>query len=73
MLVWHHESAMHPCKCPLCRRQITLLVPSQASLRQRHSRDAAEVLGKIEMYNCYFAGRPRGLMQVTVFFLQREK
>uniref|UniRef100_A0ABL6UXX9 RING-type domain-containing protein n=1 Tax=Cannabis sativa TaxID=3483 RepID=A0ABL6UXX9_CANSA len=65
MLVWHHGSALQPCKCPLCRREITLLVPSEASLRQRHENDAEEVLGKIERYNRYFAGRTLGLFQTS--------
>ncbi|KAJ6696869.1 hypothetical protein OIU85_003246 [Salix viminalis] len=42
MLVWHHGSVLQPCKCPLCRRQITLLVPGEASLRERSDPDVAE-------------------------------
>lgn len=66
MLVWHHGSALQPCRCPLCRRQITLLVPSEASLRQRHDRDVTEVLGKVETYNRIFAGHSRSLVQVNI-------
>lgn len=72
MLVWHHGSAFQPCKCPLCRREITLLVPSEASLRQRHDNNVAEVLGKIERYNRYFAGHARGIFQVTMLTILRE-
>uniref|UniRef100_A0A6N2M8L0 RING-type domain-containing protein n=1 Tax=Salix viminalis TaxID=40686 RepID=A0A6N2M8L0_SALVM len=56
MLVWHHGSVLQPCKCPLCRRQITLLVPGEASLRERSDPDVAEVIGKIERYNHLFGG-----------------
>ncbi|CAI5992828.1 unnamed protein product, partial [Closterium sp. NIES-64] len=28
--VWHHSSALVPCKCPICRRTITLLLPSHS-------------------------------------------
>ncbi|KAI8003427.1 E3 ubiquitin-protein ligase RNF170 [Camellia lanceoleosa] len=61
--VWNYGSALQPCKCPLCRRQITLLIPSDASSRQRHDSDAAEILGKIERYNRYFGERSNGLIQ----------
>ncbi|XVE60673.1 hypothetical protein DITRI_Ditri05aG0147000 [Diplodiscus trichospermus] len=63
MLVWHHGSALHPCKCPLCRRMITLLVPGEASLRERHNSAVAEVLEKVEKYNRYFGGQSNSLLQ----------
>ncbi|KAF9670592.1 hypothetical protein SADUNF_Sadunf13G0084900 [Salix dunnii] len=63
MLVWHHGSALQPCKCPLCRRQITLLVPGEVSLRERNDPNVAEVLGKIERYNHLFGGNTRSLVQ----------
>lgn len=72
MLVWHHGSALQPCRCPLCRRQITLLVPSEASLRQRPDRDVTEVLGKIETYNRIFAGHSRSLVQVNIVTILRN-
>ena len=64
MLVWHHGSVLQPCKCPLCRRQITLLVPGEASLRERNDPNVAEVLGKIERYNHLFGGNTSSLVQV---------
>ncbi|THF94234.1 hypothetical protein TEA_027312 [Camellia sinensis var. sinensis] len=64
--VWNYGSALQPCKCPLCRRQITLLIPSDASSRQRHNSDAAEILGKIERYNRYFGERSNGLIQELI-------
>ncbi|KAF5456879.1 hypothetical protein F2P56_026309 [Juglans regia] len=63
MLVWHHGSALQPCRCPLCRRQITLLIPGEASLRQRHDPEAAEILEKVETYNRLFGGGTNGLVQ----------
>ncbi|XP_004299808.1 PREDICTED: E3 ubiquitin-protein ligase RNF170-like [Fragaria vesca subsp. vesca] len=74
MLVWDHGSALQPCKCPLCRRQITLLVPTEASLSQRNTPEVAEILGKVETYNRYFGGQSRGLiqrMQDLPFLLRR--
>lgn len=70
MLVWHHGPALQPCKCPLCRRQITLLVPNEASLRQRDNHDVTEVLGKIETYNRIFAGHSRSIIQVNISVLR---
>ncbi|EOY17359.1 PREDICTED: E3 ubiquitin-protein ligase RNF170 isoform X3 [Theobroma cacao] len=64
MLVWHHGSSLHPCKCPLCRRHITLLVPGEASLRERHNSAVAEILEKVEKYNRYFGGQSNGLIQM---------
>lgn len=66
MLVWHHGSALQPCKCPLCRRQITLLVPTEASMMQRDKPEVAEVLRNVETYNRYFGGHSRGLTQVNM-------
>ncbi|XP_057793666.1 uncharacterized protein LOC131010246 isoform X1 [Salvia miltiorrhiza] len=57
--VWDHTSALRPCKCPMCRREITLLVPSVA----HHAADVAEILQRIEHYNRQFGGSPNGLMQ----------
>ncbi|KAB5512554.1 hypothetical protein DKX38_029582 [Salix brachista] len=66
MLVWHHGSVLQPCKCPLCRRQITLLVPGEASLRERSDPDVTEVIGKIERYNHLFGGNSSGLIQASL-------
>ncbi|KAJ0579872.1 putative transcription factor C2H2 family [Helianthus annuus] len=61
--VWNHGSSLQPCKCPLCRRQITLLVPSQASSQQIHNPEAAEILKKIEAYNRLFGSQSTNLSQ----------
>lgn len=54
---------MQPCRCPLCRREITLLVPSALLPEQRNDPDIAETLGKIDRYNRYFGIRSNGLIQ----------
>ncbi|XP_004300078.1 PREDICTED: E3 ubiquitin-protein ligase RNF170-like [Fragaria vesca subsp. vesca] len=43
MLVWHHGSALQPCNCPRCHRQLTLLVPTEASLSQRNTPEVARL------------------------------
>ncbi|XP_052189187.1 uncharacterized protein LOC127799307 [Diospyros lotus] len=60
---WSYGSTFQPCKCPLCRREITLLIPSDASSRQRQDSQVAETLGNIERYNRYFGERANGLIQ----------
>ncbi|XP_028770515.1 E3 ubiquitin-protein ligase RNF170-like [Neltuma alba] len=74
MQVWHHGSTVRPCRCPLCRRQITLLVPTEDFLRQRYDPEVAEVLQGIEAYNRLFGGQATGLfqrMQDLPFLLRR--
>ncbi|KAJ9562531.1 hypothetical protein OSB04_007691 [Centaurea solstitialis] len=61
--VWNHGSALQPCKCPLCRRQITLLVPSQASSQQVDDPETSEILKRIEGYNRFFGTQSSGLSQ----------
>lgn len=65
MQVWDHGSALQPCKCPLCRREITLLVPGGASLRHRQDPHISDILRKVETYNRRFGGRDNGLFQVS--------
>ncbi|RDX97785.1 E3 ubiquitin-protein ligase RNF170 [Mucuna pruriens] len=74
MLVWEHGSGAGPCKCPLCRRPITLLVPTQHSLAQRHQPQVSHILSKIHSYNRFFGAQPTTLlqrMQDLPFFLHR--
>ncbi|MED6132718.1 hypothetical protein PIB30_021544 [Stylosanthes scabra] len=52
-----------PCKCPLCRRPITLLVPTDDSLSHRHDPEVANALHKIQRYNRLFGEREGGLLQ----------
>ncbi|XP_061337382.1 uncharacterized protein LOC133284398 [Gastrolobium bilobum] len=63
ILVWQHGSTQQPCKCPLCRRIITLLVPSEESQRQRHDPEVAQILDKIQTYNRFFGRTSTGLLQ----------
>ncbi|XXG88247.1 hypothetical protein AAC387_Pa12g0483 [Persea americana] len=63
MRVWHFGSALQPCKCPICRRLITLLIPSEASQRLRHAPEASQVLEGVEKYNHLFGGCPDSLIQ----------
>ncbi|KAH6775122.1 E3 ubiquitin-protein ligase RNF170-like protein [Perilla frutescens var. hirtella] len=61
--VWNHGLALRPCRCPLCRREITLLVPSEASLRRQNIADVAQILQRIEAYNRQYGARSNSLMQ----------
>jgi RING finger protein 170 len=69
MLVWRHGSTLQPCKCPLCRRHISLLVPSEDTIRDRNDATVKEVLGNLETYNRLFGGRSSSLVQVCVLSL----
>ncbi|XP_043707984.1 E3 ubiquitin-protein ligase RNF170-like isoform X2 [Telopea speciosissima] len=62
--VWHHGSALSPCKCPICRRTITLLIPSEASSQHRHEPEVSQVLQNIQRYNRSFGGGTNGLIQM---------
>ena len=67
MRVWLYGPRSQPCKCPLCRRQITFLVLSEASLRQRGRPEVAEILSMVETYNHYFGDHERGVVQVNIY------
>ena len=67
MLVWRHGSTLQPCKCPLCRRPISLLVPTEDTIRNRSDSSVSEVLANLETYNRYFGGRSTSLIQVIYF------
>ncbi|CAH8359414.1 unnamed protein product [Eruca vesicaria subsp. sativa] len=71
MLVWRHGSTLQPCKCPLCRRPISLLVPTEDTTRDHND---STVLRDLETYNRLFGGRPTSLvqrMQDLPFLLRR--
>ncbi|CAD5163573.1 unnamed protein product [Musa acuminata subsp. malaccensis] len=73
MRVWSSGFTLQPCKCPLCRRLITLLLPG-ASLYQSYDREAYRVLRNIENYNRQFGSGSNGLIQSlrdVPFFLRR--
>lgn len=63
MTVWHHGSALQPCKCPICRRLITLLVPGEMTREHLGIPQANQVLQDVEKYNGLFGGGPRSLLQ----------
>ncbi|KAJ4967589.1 hypothetical protein NE237_019438 [Protea cynaroides] len=72
--VWHHGSALGPCKCPICRRIITVLIPCETLLQNRREPDVWEVLHDIQRYNRSFGGGSNGLIQKLrdmPFFLRR--
>ena len=63
--VWLHGSVLRPSDCPLCRRPITLLVPSEVASLLRNEPEIAPVVSRIEQYNGRFAGAPHNMIQVT--------
>lgn len=73
--VWHHgSSALQPCKCPICRRFITLLIPTDAAAQERQDSETSQILENIENYNRNFGGGPSSLIQRLrdlPFFMRR--
>ncbi|OIT04277.1 PREDICTED: E3 ubiquitin-protein ligase RNF170-like [Nicotiana attenuata] len=72
--VWDHGSALQACKCPLCRRPITLLVPSDSASRLHRDPEVPEVLRRVEHYNRHFGQHSSSLfqrMQDLPFLLRR--
>ncbi|XP_057831974.2 uncharacterized protein LOC131042668 isoform X1 [Cryptomeria japonica] len=61
--VWHHSSAIQPCKCPICRRPINLLIPCESATRRRSEPEVDNILNKIERYNRIFGGGSVGFFQ----------
>ncbi|KAH7443351.1 hypothetical protein KP509_02G030700 [Ceratopteris richardii] len=59
--VWQHASALQPCRCPICRRSINLLIPSQ--FEQDEGPEAQRVLREIANYNRLHGDGPRSLVQ----------
>ncbi|KAJ7546883.1 hypothetical protein O6H91_08G059200 [Diphasiastrum complanatum] len=60
--VWQHNSALRPCKCPICRRPITLLTPS-GLIGQEYDAESKRVMREISKYNVVFGGGPMSLIQ----------
>lgn len=50
LLVWRHTSGIQPCKCPLCRRPINILVPTN----DINNEDSQQILSEIQIYNRTF-------------------
>lgn len=59
--VWQHTSALQPCKCPICRRPINLLIPSDFA--PRNDPEAQRVLQQISNYNRLHGGGSVGILQ----------
>lgn len=66
--VWNHGPAVQPCKCPICRRLINLLVPANVSIDNDDDPQIQHVLGEVQHYNRIFGGTPRNLTQVYTLF-----
>ncbi|CAK9272728.1 unnamed protein product [Sphagnum jensenii] len=64
--VWQHSSVLQPCKCPICRRSITLLIPSEVSDSQQQEPEVEGIMQDLAKYNRIFGGGP-------VSFLQRVR
>jgi hypothetical protein len=67
--VWLHGCVLRPSDCPLCRRPITLLVPSEVASLLRDEPEIAPVLNRIEQYNGRFGGAPHSMIQVNLPYL----
>lgn len=65
--VWQHSSALAPCKCPICRSVINLLIPSGAagppSEEGPSPQEAERILNDISKYNRLFGGGPVSFWQ----------
>ncbi|XP_022562100.1 E3 ubiquitin-protein ligase RNF170-like isoform X2 [Brassica napus] len=59
---WNYAAVSKPCKCPMCVRHITTLLP-EASLQERQEQEVKEVLAKIRRYNRLFVGGLTGFLQ----------
>uniref|UniRef100_A0ACD5WLF7 Uncharacterized protein n=1 Tax=Avena sativa TaxID=4498 RepID=A0ACD5WLF7_AVESA len=72
--VWLHGSVLRPSDCPLCRRSITLLVPSEVASLLRNEPEIAPVMNRIQQYNGRFAGAPHNVIQWLLdqpFYIRR--
>lgn len=59
--VWQHTSALQPCRCPICRRPINLLIP--LDFTQRVDPEAQRVLREISNYNRLHGGGSVSILQ----------
>lgn len=65
--VWQHSSALAPCKCPICRSSINLLIPSGAPVPPSTDgpgpQESERILDDISKYNRLFGGGPVSFWQ----------
>ncbi|KAG6556938.1 hypothetical protein Mapa_001353 [Marchantia paleacea] len=56
--VWQHTSALQPCKCPICRRPITLFIPSEVDphVQTEEPPNSDMIMSDIAKYNRIFGG-----------------
>ncbi|GMQ01885.1 hypothetical protein CsSME_00048352 [Camellia sinensis var. sinensis] len=71
LMFWNYSSALQRCKCPICSRLISKLIP-EASLSLRREEDVVQVLKKVQGYNRLFVGGAHGFImkvyQLPLFF-----
>eukprot|EP00249_Psilotum_nudum_P010978 c22887_g2_i2 orf=140-721(-) len=65
--VWQHASALQPCKCPICRQPINLLIPYESLDGQ--DPEAERVSREIANYNRIHGGGPVGFFQIFLVVL----
>ncbi len=63
--VWQHSSVLQPCKCPICRRSITLLIPSEVSDSQQQEPEVEGIMQDLAKYNRIFGGGPVSFLQAS--------
>jgi len=64
--VWQHSSVLQPCKCPICRRAITLLIPTEILEDQQNDPEVERVMREVAKYNRIFGGGPVSFIQVFI-------
>ncbi|GMQ01886.1 hypothetical protein CsSME_00048352 [Camellia sinensis var. sinensis] len=64
LMFWNYSSALQRCKCPICSRLISKLIP-EASLSLRREEDVVQVLKKVQGYNRLFVGGAHGFIMKT--------
>ncbi|CAM6048196.1 unnamed protein product [Sphagnum compactum] len=63
--VWQHSSVLQPCKCPICRHSITLLIPSEVSDSQQQEPEVEGIMQDLAKYNRIFGGGPVSFLQAS--------
>jgi RING finger protein 170 len=62
--VWQYTSALQPCRCPICRQPINLLIPSDFD-QSNEEQEVQRVLQEIANYNRIHGGNSVGIVQVS--------
>ena len=61
--VWQYTLALQPCRCPICRRPINLLIPSDFD--QNEEPETQIILQELANYNRIHGGVSVGIVQVN--------